>query len=370
MSERITELEQLVEQLQAENEELKRSRGETESLHREFADLYEYAPVGYLLLNSRYIIVKANQTALELLGAPKMKLGTIGLGTLIDKQCHQAYFRAIRESQTGEKPARAEVCVAPREGDRSWILLRVIHAPPAEEAEQSEEADTRYRITLTDITERVAAQEKAEARSREVEKLLKEKEMLLRELNHRVKNDFAMINSFLALQADETEYEEVRESINEARSRVSVMAKVYRALQVQDDYESVALNPILQTIVDGFAARLRSDSIAVTTNLSSLRASSQVCLSLGLILNELLTNVVKYAFTDMVEGAVSVDLEPVGSEELLLTVTDSGRGFDVNTAKGGGLGLSVVQALAAQHKGTVDIDTSDGTVVSIRMRTE
>lgn len=358
------ELWELIEQLEAENEELQRTRDETEALHRQFAELYEYAPVGYLVLNPKYLIVQANETARELLAPNDVLYGVTALGAFIYPDCQGEYFKALRGCREKGEPARAEICVEHGDDGFLWLLARIA-------CDKGGEGEVfRYRVTLANITERVAAQRRAEERRLEAERLLEEKNLLLREIHHRVKNDFHLITSFLSLQGANSGHPEVKAAMDEARSRVSVMTQIYQALHRQSQYTQVDASTVVEEIVNGFRSGVTGQHIECSTRAETLSVSTGTSLSLGLILNELLTNAAKYAFEDAEEPALSVSLRSIDQEELELEVSDNGPGMPDAVVNEGsrGFGLSVAEAMAQQHRGSLTLKNDAGAVVRVRMR--
>lgn len=346
----------MIEQLEAENEELQRTRSETEQLHHKFADLYEQAPVGYLVLSSKYLIEQANETAREFLGSQQLSLNTSALGSFIHPDCQDQYYRALRGCRERREPETAEICVEREDGSFAWLLARI-----SCDADASERT-VRYRVTLSEITDRVRAQQNAEERRLEVEELLEEKELLLREIHHRVKNDFHLISSFLALQGGASENPEVKAAMEEARNRVTVMMRIYHALHQQAQYARVNLGSLVEEIAAGFEGGVAGSAVRVRTMLEEMVATTATALSLGLVFNELLTNAGKYAFDSVSEPELHVGLRRLNEDELELEVSDNGVGFPEEVVNGSqrGFGLTIAESLAQQHHGSLSLENGNG----------
>jgi len=360
------ELWDFLEQMETENEELKRSRDELEQLHRRFADLYEHAPVGYLLLNEKRIIVQANETARAFLGARPIDLRRTALGPFIRADCQDEYFRTLRDCRKSGEPMTAEICIDREEEGLLWLEARVSCG------NNGEGALNEYRIILSDITERIAAQQNAADRRVEVEQLLEEKELLLREIHHRLKNDFSMIGSFLSLQGMGSDNPEIQAAMDEARSRVHVMSRIYEILHRGQRYSSVELHTMVEEIAGSFKAGAAGHAVRVKTDLEEVEVPTATSLSVGLLLNELLTNASKYAFHRVQNPEITVLLRTRGDAELELTVADNGTGLPAEVIDGRrrGFGLTVANTLAQQHNGSLLLDNESGAVVRARMRRE
>lgn len=351
------ELFDRLEQLDAEYEELLRGQGETEGLHRRFADLYEYAPVGYLVLNGKRIIIQVNETARRFLAPQPIDLGVSAIGPRISAETQEEYYDALRRSRESGEPSSAEFQILRSDGSTLWVSGRITC-----EAGRDGEV-TGYRVILSDITERVLAQRQAGV-------LLEEKDLLLREIHHRVKNDFGLVSSFLALQAEDTENAALKKGMKEAQSRVQIMAQLYDTLHRQEQYTLVELKPFLEQVISGFLAGGRKAGLEANAEIEELTASSSLGVGLGLATNELLTNAKKYAVDDSRKLKITLSLRRLGADAVELQVADNGPGFPKPVIDGEslGFGLSVVHALAAQHDGSMSLENRDGAVIIVRMR--
>lgn len=358
------ELFELLEQLEAEYDELMRGQEETERLHRLYADLYEYAPVGYVVLNAERIIVQANETARRFVGPGAIDLGRSALGARISPETQDNYYEALRRCRERGEPASAEFLVRGDDGRSFWLSARVTCDT------EREGRVSGYRIILSDVTERVLAERRAESHRVEVEALLKEKELLLRETHHRVKNDFGMVSSFLALQAADSDNAAVRAGMKDAQSRVHTMGRIYDALHRQEQYATVDLKPLVEQIVSAFDFGQTGETPPVSIDVEELTAPTSIGVGLGLVLNELLTNATKYAAERSLDLKIAVSLHSSEEGVLELQVADSGPGLPESVRTGGspGFGFTVVRALAEQHEGSVTMENRGGAVVTVRMR--
>ncbi len=216
-----------------------------------------------------------------------------------------------------------------------------------------------------DLTERKLAENALKAS-------LKEKEMLLREIHHRVKNNLQLISSLLNLQLrqvkrkDET-FEEIFEKI---QGRIMAMALVHGALYGSENLESIDVSRYVQSIVAGLqASSSRSiKELGIKTDVKNISLDINAALACGLIVNELVTNSLKHAFPDGREGEIVVTLGPIGEKEFQLTVRDNGIGMPqhIDLERPESLGLDLVASLAKQLDGTVEFATGNGTEFHVR----
>jgi two-component sensor histidine kinase len=199
---------------------------------------------------------------------------------------------------------------------------------------------------------------------------LKERELLVGEIHHRIKNDITFIKSLLMLQAGQTESPEVSLALNEAGQRVSVMARIYERLYGDEDFLEVALRPLVEQVIQDLLemSGLPADCVSIQVDEASL--PTKLSLGIGIILNELATNAIKYAVKPSSTGHVTVRLQVHASEETIeMEVVDDGPGLpeEVVSGKRRGYGLTIVDALVSQHHGSMAFANESGTVVTVRL---
>jgi two-component sensor histidine kinase len=219
-------------------------------------------------------------------------------------------------------------------------------------------------IAIEDVTRRRAIE-------RERDELLRQKEMLLEEMQHRVSNSLQIIASILLMKARAVSSEETRAHLHDAHKRVLAVAAVQKHLHASAGTEAIELKSYLVQLCESLAGAMIAESdhsIQMSVRVSGGQASSADAVSLGLIITELVINALKYAFPVEKAGnviKVSYDLDDTA---WTLTVSDNGVGKDllsVATVRGG-LGTSIVAALAAQLNACVATETgATGTSVSV-----
>lgn len=200
--------------------------------------------------------------------------------------------------------------------------------------------------------------EQIDARTAELKRSLEEKEVLLRELNHRVKNNLQLVSSLLRLQADRTTDPATRAVLDGSRARVHAIALAHQHLRDAEEASEVKLDGYAQTITHDVAVSHGLPAIALTTRFATgdQRLAIDRAVPFGLALNELLTNAYRHAFPDGI-GALSVSLSRAAGEEIVLEVVDDGAGFDVEGAeRSASLGLRLVRTLVSQLGGTFEIE--------------
>ena len=222
--------------------------------------------------------------------------------------------------------------------------------------------NTALLLAIEDVTRRRSAE-------REKDDMLREKEMLLEEMRHRVANSLQIIGSILLLKARAVKSEETRRHLQDAHQRVMSVATVQEQLRGTGHGDRIEIGPYLAKLSDTLAKSMIGPerSIAVHVEAGAGSAVSGDAVSLGLIVTELLINAVKHAFPNDRSGTIRVKYDSTGSE-WRLSVSDDGVG---RASSGGqpestGLGTSIVEALVNQLNARVEISTSPkGTNVSI-----
>ena len=204
-----------------------------------------------------------------------------------------------------------------------------------------------------------ALHELRESRDR-LEKLAAQQALLLKEVNHRVANSLQLISSLIEMQARKVADPEAREMLKRAAQRVEAVTMVHHRLYTSDDVEFVEMDKYLQGLLDELRRMAGSEEEhgAIRLNAEPIRVETDKAVSLGLIVNELVTNALKYAYPNG-GGDIRVDFCRRGGDQVQLVVEDDGVGYpDGTEPKGSGLGAVIVNAMARTVRATVELDRS------------
>ncbi|MGD1957838.1 MAG: sensor histidine kinase [Fulvivirga sp.] len=187
-------------------------------------------------------------------------------------------------------------------------------------------------------------------------------ETLMRELHHRVKNNLQVISSMLGLQSMKLEDTSAKNAVNEGKGRIRAMALIHQKLYQNEEVTILNIREYLTNLINEIAqayGHFKSDRIKISIVERSFDAD--VALSMGLIVNELVSNVFKYAFEEVDNPLLRINLQNV-DKAYTLTVEDNGpglpKGFDLNAAES--FGMRLVNLLVKQLKGTLQVDTKNG----------
>ena len=217
--------------------------------------------------------------------------------------------------------------------------------------------------TIADITERLAVQaQRVEALRREI---------LLKEIHHRVKNNLQVISSLLFLQSSYITDEKTLEILRESQNRVKSIALIHEKLYRSSDLAKLDFGEYVRDLTNDLfrTYSVNQEAVVLNTDIDDVFLQIDTAIPCGLIINELISNAFKHAFPPGRQGQVDLSLTR-SDDDYLLTVRDNGvgmsGGFDWRKSKS--FGLRLVMDLTKQMDGTVDLDTSDGAKFSINFK--
>jgi two-component sensor histidine kinase len=196
---------------------------------------------------------------------------------------------------------------------------------------------------------------------------LTEKEILLAEIHHRVKNNLAIIASLFNLQISTVENEDARNILLESKNRVKSMALIHDRLYKSDNMSDVDFSKYTKELIDEiqYSYPTISNSVIVNTHINNIRLSVNTAIPCGLILNELLTNCYKYAFVNRSNGIIDIEFISIGNM-LRLTVKDNGVGLKEDYKESDSLGMVVIQSLSEQLDGQYKFMVDNGTCFELK----
>jgi two-component sensor histidine kinase len=199
--------------------------------------------------------------------------------------------------------------------------------------------------------------------------LAAEREVLLREVNHRVGNSLQIIASLLHLQANSSTEDDVKAALTNAMGRVAAVAQVHRRLYTSHDLKSVLLNQYLDALLEDLRRSAEGNRMSrLTLKAEPIEIDPDRAVAIGIIVNELVMNAVKYAYPDGA-GPIDVDLNAQG-DDLVLSIADDGVGLNVKSdPRSTGMGQRIVSAMAAKLDASVERDPGHaGTRIVLRFR--
>jgi len=201
----------------------------------------------------------------------------------------------------------------------------------------------------------------------QIKSSLKEKEVLLKEIHHRVKNNLQIISSLLNLQSAEIEDPKASQKFRESQDRVKAMALIHERLYQSSDLAKIDFAGYVRSLTGHLVRSYKAGAIRLNVEVESVPMNLDVAIPCGLMINELVSNAFKYAFPDRRDGEIRVVFSEDRDRMLRLAVSDNGIGFpeDRNPEESDSLGLKLVRTLTEQLGGTVRYRSQGGFLCDI-----
>lgn len=199
---------------------------------------------------------------------------------------------------------------------------------------------------------------------------LAEKEILLKEIHHRVKNNLQVVSSLLSIQSRGIQDEKALEAVNESRNRVKSMSLIHQNLYSEESLTGVKANVYMDKLCHSLFSsyKVKDGTIDYISQIDDISLDVETMIPLGLILNELITNVIKYAFEEGEDGKVVLGLKEQNGV-LTMTVRDNGIGMkEEDKVKTGSFGLKMIDTFANKLGAEWEMDGSDGTLITIKIK--
>jgi PAS domain S-box-containing protein len=327
------------------------------------AEIIDLAEDAIVSVGGDHRIVLFNQGAERVFGYPASEVIGKPLEILLPERMTAAHRKQVADfakSSLTARPMRERSQIRGRRKDGSEF--------PAEASISKVDADGKTMLTviLRDISERVAADEK-------IQDSLREKEALLREIHHRVKNNLQVMSSLLGLQSRTTGNEEARKAFEDSQNRIHSMALLHEMLCRAGNLSRIDLAEYTAQLAAHLFRAYEADArrIHLNTNLDTVYLSLEAAVPFGLLTNELLTNALAHAFPNAQSGEIGIELRELPDQRILLAVRDNGIGLpgDADWLTGSSLGFRLVRMLAEQLGASIEVNPRSPTEVRVRFRT-
>ncbi len=204
----------------------------------------------------------------------------------------------------------------------------------------------------------------------DISKSLKEKELLLKEIHHRVKNNLQLVISLLNIQGRKNNYQTIEEFLEKGQTRIMAMVLIHENLYQNDSIERLNVNKYLQSLVQKIveAFGINSNNIVIHIEAESITMNLQTAIPFGLMINEFVTNSVKHAFPDNSNGEIKIVLSQKDKEEFELKMEDNGTGFKTEKPTKKSFGIELIKLLTNQLNGTIQMMTEGNTCFHITFK--
>jgi two-component sensor histidine kinase len=192
----------------------------------------------------------------------------------------------------------------------------------------------------------------------------------MKELIHRIKNNLQLISSFINLQLTNVQDEQARSILTDSTNRIASISLLHDYLFKSSKLNVVNVQEYLYKIVDHIKATLQTNSakIKISKDIDNFEINSGLAISMGLVVNEIITNAVKHAFKNQRDKIISLELKQK-DDNILLVIRDNGIGMEksIDFEKASTLGFQILHALVSQHKGTIECNVKNGTEFLINL---
>jgi PAS domain S-box-containing protein len=332
-------------ELEMQNDELRAAQEKIEKSRAEYVDLYDFAPVGYLTLDEKGIILKANLTSASMLETDRGALTNKPFSIFVSNGSSYAFFTFMKKIFEEQTPCLCEIQV--KNGKNEEFFVRLDSGFAIDNGGSSNQC----KLSMIDITERKRGEEK-------LKKLLDDREILLKEVHHRVKNNFQTIISLLGLQEDIISDTSVANVFSSIRSRVNAMSLVHEKLYRSEDVSLINLSEYINTMAGDLSRSFKRPNTDINFEidvLADLTIHLDRAIPLGLILNEVITNSLKHAFPAGTRetGIVSISARVINPNSIEMVLGDNGIGMPdyVDVSSGKTLGMKLIRLLVEHQLG-------------------
>jgi len=349
--------ESLITVIDRDITEMKRIQDEAAEIALRFKTAFDNAPIGISLTEFDGKLPAVNQAFCHMLGYTMEEInktdfmsithpGDVVMSLDHTKKLHDGLFETTRFRKRYMHKDGHVVWV-----DISMSMMRNLLGEPQ-----------NFITQILDITDRVRAEDA-------VERHLHEKELILKEVHHRVKNNLNTIRSLLSLQARMQKEAAIITVLEDAGNRIQSMSLLYDKLYRSADFTNISVRDYLPALVDEVITNFpNSKSVKVLTHFEDIWLNARCLQPLGIIINELLTNIMKYAFIGRSDGLITVSAA-ISNVHITISVQDNGNGIpeSVTFENSTGFGLQLVHALTQQLDGTIRIERGNGTKVVLEL---
>ncbi|MGB9844258.1 sensor histidine kinase [Methanothermobacter tenebrarum] len=330
-------------------EEIDKRRRQIAESEERYRLLFELSPQYILISNFDGKIYDVNEHVSEFIGLEKDELkgkSVFDLNLILPEKIDEAKDLLKTIKRGGKVPPYETKILDPLGNERH---VRILSEPI------NVNGKDLVIFVVQDLTDIKEAQ-------KELEKAIEEKDLLLKEIHHRVKNNLMIISSLLSLQARYLKGKEAFEIFKESENRARSMALIHEKLYRSSNFKEIDMMEYLQTLARGIFTSYAPTGVELNLDIDRIKMDVELAIPVGLIVNELITNSCKHAFPEGGKGEVNLKLKSL-DDKILLEVSDNGVGFpeDLDWQNTESLGLQLVKSLADQINAEVQMISDNGT---------
>ncbi|RCJ36500.1 hypothetical protein A6770_15870 [Nostoc minutum NIES-26] len=360
VEERTAELTKINESLQAEISERQRIEEALRESEQRFRAAFHQAAVGiaHVGIDGQWLLV--NQRLCDIVGYTPQELQLLTFQNITHPDDLEADLQYVNRILAGNiQTYSIEKRYLRKDSSIVWTNLTVslVREPSGM---------PKYFIAVVeDISERQAALRERKRSEERLQASLKEKEVLLKEVYHRVKNNLQVISSLLSLQSEYIKDKQDIEIFQQSQQRIASMALIHEKMYQSPDLAKINFSEYVQDLVASLCTSYERNASAIALNINieeHILLGLDTAIPCGLIIHELVSNSLKYAFPAGRKGEISIEIREIVVGEILLNVRDNGIGLpsNFNFTDVASLGWQLVDALASQLAGNININSDIG----------
>lgn len=306
------------------------------------------------VLDNNYKITRSNKAFAALFKMDPKKIIGKKSNELFHQEFQSLYEVELEKVKNNKTPITIEL------EEKNLELMLVLTISPILDEYGNNAATVNY---LKDVTERKHAEI-------QIGYLLKEKEILLREVHHRIKNNMNTVSCLLQLQAASLKDESAINALNDAENRIHSMSILYDKLYRSNNVDITSLKEYLEALLNSILSTHTNLNriISLEKHIDDISISATNAFSLGIIINELLTNAIKHAFNEMDKGTITI-LASKKDDKIVIVVQDDGIGMpeEVTIKDSKWFGLGLVDMMIEKSRGTISLERKNGTKFVIEL---
>ena len=312
----------------------------------------EQSPLAYVDWNSNNRIIGWNKAAENIFGYTQEEALGKSFDLIIpdwEKEEVSELFQHLGKKTNHERHLNSNITKDGRLITCEWYNNRIV---------DDRGNDLGITTIAVDITERLHIQNEIEIKNTQLEKSLKEKNILLQEVHHRVKNNLAIVSSMLSLQANSIENEQLLELLQSSRNRIQSMAMVHENIYRNKSLSEINVKNYIEELIGYLMTsyNLWEDNISLIIDVPDINMELDLLIPLGMIVNEIVSNSFKYAYKEGKILELSVILKTIDNK-MNLNISDNGTGFNADEPeqKEGSIGMMIIRSLVNQIDGKMEI---------------
>ncbi|KUO63376.1 hypothetical protein APF79_06295 [bacterium BRH_c32] len=316
-----------------------------------YRSLFDNSTSAILIFNLDSEYVEANKAACDLLGYSHYEITHLKVKNIFNSFSHKE-FELLYQDFLTKGNAKGEASITTKSGDKKFVdYSSIAFFIPG-----------HHLSIINDVTHKILHQEK-------IKESLKEKEILLREINHRVKNNLQLITSLINLQMNSLDDKKSHGILTDVQSRLKSMSLIHEFMYESGNFASIKCKEYIERLVQYLRRAYLTGTKKIQTiiTIDDHNYGMELVTYLGLIINEVVSNSFKHAFRKKNTGTISIDLRSVEKNYFLLTIKDDGDGFpnkiDINYISS--MGIQLTNTLARQLNGKLEIQSSESGTTSL-----